>query len=68
MNLQIEMEIILKRISDWTKRNDHRHHAMDAITVAFTKRSHVQYLNNLKCKKRQGKQYLRYRTKRTLPR
>ncbi len=37
----------IRRINDWTKRNDHRHHAMDAITVAFTKRSHVQYLNNL---------------------
>jgi CRISPR-associated endonuclease Csn1 len=38
---------VIKRIKDWTKRNDHRNHAMDAITVAFTKRSHVQYLNNL---------------------
>ncbi len=28
-----------KVIKDWTKRNDHRHHAMDALTVAFTKRS-----------------------------
>ncbi|MDN4166376.1 type II CRISPR RNA-guided endonuclease Cas9 [Cytophagales bacterium LB-30] len=37
----------LPRIKDWNKRNDHRHHAMDALTVAFTKRSHVQYLNNL---------------------
>jgi CRISPR-associated endonuclease Csn1 len=27
--------------------NDHRHHAMDAITVAFTKPAHIQYLNNL---------------------
>jgi CRISPR-associated endonuclease Csn1 len=36
-----------ERIIDWTKRNDHRHHAMDALTVAFTKRSHIQYLNNL---------------------
>lgn len=36
-----------ERITDWTKRNDHRHHAMDALTVAFTKRSHVKYLNNL---------------------
>ena len=36
-----------ERIKDWTKRNDHRHHAMDALTVAFTKHSHVQYLNNL---------------------
>lgn len=37
----------LPRIKDWNKRNDHRHHAMDALTVAFTKLSHVQYLNNL---------------------
>lgn len=37
----------LPRIKDWTKRNDHRHHAMDALTVAFTRHSHVQYLNNL---------------------
>ncbi len=36
-----------KRIIDWTKRNDHRHHAMDALTVAFTKPAFVQYLNNL---------------------
>jgi CRISPR-associated endonuclease Csn1 len=40
----------IKRIKDWTKRNDHRHHAMDALTVAFTKRSHIQYLNNLNAK------------------
>tara|TARA_R110002012_G_scaffold286628_1_gene478264 strand:+ start:9295 stop:13422 length:4128 start_codon:yes stop_codon:yes gene_type:complete len=37
----------LPRIKDWTKRNDHRHHAMDAITVAFTKPAFVQYLNNM---------------------
>ena len=35
------------KITDWTKRNDHRHHAMDALTIAFTKRSYIQYLNNL---------------------
>lgn len=35
------------RIKNWTKRNDHRHHAMDALTIAFTKRSFIQYLNNL---------------------
>jgi len=34
-------------IRDWTKRNDHRHHAMDALTVAFTKHNHIQYLNYL---------------------
>ena len=37
----------IKRIKDWTKRNDHRHHAMDALTIAFTKPSYIQYLNNL---------------------
>lgn len=35
------------KIKGWTKRNDHRHHAMDALTIAFTKRSYIQYLNNL---------------------
>ena len=39
--------IRIDKIKDWTKRNDHRHHAMDALTVAFTKRSIIQYLNNL---------------------
>lgn len=34
-----------ERIKDWSKRNDHRHHAMDALAVAFTTYSHVQYLN-----------------------
>jgi len=34
-------------ITDWTKRNDHRHHAMDALTVAFTTHNHIQYINNL---------------------
>ena len=37
----------VERIKDWTKRNDHRHHAMDALTVAFTRWEHVQYLNNV---------------------
>jgi CRISPR-associated endonuclease Csn1 len=36
-----------ERIIDWTKRSDHRHHAMDALTVAFTKPSYIQYLNHL---------------------
>jgi CRISPR-associated endonuclease Csn1 len=35
------------RIRDWTKRNDHRHHAMDALTVAFTKEALIQLFNNL---------------------
>jgi len=44
----------VKRIKDWTKRNDHRHHAMDALTVAFTKRSIIQYLNNLNARSDKG--------------
>lgn len=42
-------------IIDWSKRNDHRHHAMDALTVAFTKPAYIQYLNNLNAKD-EGKQ------------
>lgn len=37
----------IRRIKDWTKRNDHRHHAMDALTIAFTRYSFIQYLNNM---------------------
>ncbi|MCG9971147.1 type II CRISPR RNA-guided endonuclease Cas9 [Christiangramia crocea] len=37
----------LKRIAEWTKRNDHRHHAMDAITIAFTRPAFIQYLNSM---------------------
>ena len=37
----------VQRIKDWSKRNDHRHHAMDALTVAFTRLEHIQYLNNV---------------------
>ncbi len=40
-----------ERIKDWSKRNDHRHHAMDALTIAFTKHSHIQYLNNLNARR-----------------
>lgn len=43
-----------RRIKDWTKRNDHRHHAMDALTIAFTKRSYIQYLNNLNARVQKG--------------
>ncbi len=38
-------------ITDWTKRNDHRHHAMDALTVAFTTHNHIQYINNLNARR-----------------
>jgi CRISPR-associated endonuclease Csn1 len=45
----------LYKIKDWTKRNDHRHHAMDAITVAFTKPVYIQYLNNLNARTKEDK-------------
>lgn len=44
----------IRQIKDWTKRNDHRHHAMDALTIAFTKRSIIQYLNNLNARVQKG--------------
>ena len=44
----------ITRIKDWTKRNDHRHHAMDALAIAFTKRSYIQYLNNLNARIQKG--------------
>lgn len=42
---------VINRITDWTKRNDHRHHAMDALTVAFTDYNHIQYLNYMNARK-----------------
>ena len=44
----------IPKIKDWTKRNDHRHHAMDALTVAFTKPSHIQYLNYLNARRNES--------------
>ena len=44
----------IRHIKDWTKRNDHRHHAMDALTIAFTKHSFIQYLNNLNARVQKG--------------
>jgi CRISPR-associated endonuclease Csn1 len=43
-----------ERIIDWSKRNDHRHHAMDALTIAFTKHNHIQYLNYLNARKNEN--------------
>ncbi|MFI3322117.1 MAG: type II CRISPR RNA-guided endonuclease Cas9 [Rikenellaceae bacterium] len=37
----------VRHIENWTKRSDHRHHAMDALTVAFTKLSFINYLNRM---------------------
>lgn len=34
-------------IKDWSKRLDHRHHAIDALTVALTRQAYIQRLNTL---------------------
>lgn len=47
-----------KQIIDWTKRNDHRHHAVDALIVAFTSYAHVQYLNYMNA--RNNKRHSKY--------
>jgi CRISPR-associated endonuclease Csn1 len=44
----------IEKIQNWTKRNDHRHHAMDALTVAFTSHSHIQYLNYLNARRNEN--------------
>ena len=36
-----------ERIKQWSKRLDHRHHAVDALTIALTKQSYIQRLNTL---------------------
>ncbi len=37
----------VNKIKNWSKRDDHRHHAMDAVAIAFTKDAFVQYYNNV---------------------
>ncbi|WP_314359306.1 type II CRISPR RNA-guided endonuclease Cas9 [Porphyromonas catoniae] len=36
-----------ERIKDWSKRKDHRHHAVDALIVACTRQSYIQRLNRV---------------------
>ncbi len=35
------------RIRDWSKRKDHRHHALDALVIALTRQGYIQRLNTL---------------------
>ena len=35
------------RIKDWSKRKDHRHHAIDALVVATTRQGYIQRLNRV---------------------
>ena len=37
----------IMKIEDWSKRDDHRHHAIDALVVAATSQSIIQRLNTL---------------------
>lgn len=40
-------EIEVERITNWTKRLDNRHHAVDALAIACTTQSMIQRLNTL---------------------
>lgn len=55
----------VKRINNeaWTKRTDHRNHAIDAITVAFTQPAFIYYLNSLNAESEQREQLMKMRQK-----
>jgi len=36
-----------EEITNWTKRDDHRHHAVDALVIACTKQGYIQRINTL---------------------
>ena len=38
--------VATERIANWSKRNDHRHHALDALVVACSDRKYIQRLNH----------------------
>ncbi|CAN5609923.1 type II CRISPR RNA-guided endonuclease Cas9 [soil metagenome] len=40
-------ELTSEKFAGYSKRLDHRHHALDAVIVACTKQFHIQYLNLL---------------------
>ncbi len=42
---------IREKIIGWTKRDDNRHHAIDALTIACTKQGFIQRFNNLSSNK-----------------
>lgn len=49
-DIQSGAKYTVERIKDWSKRDDNRHHAMDAIAIAFTRPCYIQYLNHLSAK------------------
>ncbi len=49
-NIERELDgriVSVERIAKWSKRMDHRHHAIDALTIACTKQGYIQRINNL---------------------
>jgi len=44
-------------IKDWTKRNDHRHHAVDALVIACTRQGFIQRINNLSSQRNKNEMY-----------
>lgn len=48
------------KLKGYSKRFDHRHHALDALAVACTTRSHIQYLNNLNKTFKDDEERMRY--------
>lgn len=36
-----------EEIANWSKRDDHRHHAVDALVIAFTQQGFIQRINTL---------------------
>ena len=40
-----------ERVIGWSKRLDHRHHAIDALTIACTRQGYIQRLNTLSASK-----------------
>lgn len=43
-----------KKIENWSKRDDHRHHAIDALAIAFTDTAVIQRMNSLNQILREG--------------
>lgn len=38
---------VTHKIKNWSKRKDHRHHALDALVIALTRQGYIQRLNTL---------------------
>lgn len=54
----------VKKVNNFTKRNDHRNHALDAIIIACTTQDHIEYMNNKSSKsKKNGQIYKIIKTK-----